>query len=354
MNPRRRNSLGRTGVWVDQLALGLVPLGNLSRAISDEQAEEVLETWWARGLRTFDVAPVYGFGVAEERLGRFLRGKPRSEFTVSTKVGRPVKFGAPPDPDLVMPDGSPQFRATPPGVNPYYDYSRDGVLRSLEQSLARLQLDRVDYVHIHDPDDHVHQAIDEAFVTLAELRAQGVIGAIGTGTNWSWVGLAMIHECDLDCLMLAGRYSILDHEGLRELLPMSERRGISVLMGGVFNGGFVADPKPGGMFQYRPCYDEELIARARRIKDVCERYGVSIKGAALQFPLGHPAVVSVVMGAGSPEHAAELVDLFEVDIPDTLWDELLAEGLLPPDAPVPRHRHSDSLASRLGNERRAG
>jgi D-threo-aldose 1-dehydrogenase len=201
----------------------------------------------------------------------------------------------------------------------------------------------VDYVHIHDPDNHIREAVDEAFPTLADLRAQGVIGAIGTGTNWSWVALALARECDLDCIMLAGRYSILDQEGLQELLPLCQERTISVLMGGVFNGGFVADPRPGGMFQYRPCYDDSLIERALRIKAICERHGISIKAAAVQFPMGHPAVASVVMGAGSPSHASELIDLFELPIPDSMWDELLSEGLLPAGVPVPR---SDNLAKR--------
>ena len=335
MDPRKRIALGSTDVRVDQLALGLVPLGNLYREISDDQAEATLQAWWDRGLRTFDVAPLYGFGLAEERLGRFLRGKSRSEFCISTKVGRPVRAGAPPDPDLIMADGSPQFRGTTPTVNPYHDYSRDGVLRSLEDSLRRLGLDRVDYVHIHDPDDHLAQAIGQAFPVLADLRSQGAIGAIGAGINWSWVALAIAGDCDIDCIMLAGRYSILDQESLPELLPLCERRRITVLVGGVLNSGFLADPRPGAMYQYRPCYDAALIDRAVRIKLVTESHGVPIKAAALQFPLGHPAVGAVVLGAGSPAHAVDLVDMFELSIPDAMWKELIANGLLPGGTPVP-------------------
>lgn len=346
MDPRKRIALGSTYVRVDQLALGLVPLGNLYRAISDEQAQATLQAWWDRGLRTFDVAPLYGFGLAEERLGRFLRGKPRSEFCVSTKVGRPVRAGEPPDQDLIMADGSPQFRGTPPAVNPYHDYSRAGVLRSLEESLRRLDLDRVDYVHIHDPDDHIGQAVGEAFPALADLRSQGVIGAIGVGVNWSWVALAIAGDCDLDCIMLAGRYSILDQEGLAELLLLCESRHISVLAGGVFNSGFVADPRPGAMFQYRPNYDAALIDRAVRIKTVAESHGVPIKAAAIQFPFGHPAVSAAVLGAGSPAHAAELVDMFELSIPDAMWKELLAERLLPEGTPVP----TEDVRARCGRQ----
>jgi D-threo-aldose 1-dehydrogenase len=327
--------LGRTDVEVDQLALGLVPLGNNYKVVSDTEAQAVLQTWWDAGLRTFDVAPVYGFGIAEERLGWFLSGRPRSEFVVSTKVGRPVGFGAPPDPELFMPDGSPQFHDTPPGVNPYYDFSREGILRGLDDSLGRLGLDRVDYVHLHDPDKHIRQAIDEAFPTLLELKAQGLIRAIGTGVNWSWVALAIARECDIDAILLAGRYSLIDIEGLEELLPLCVERRISVIDGGVFNGGFLADPKIGGMFQYRPTSDQALVDHALRIKAVCAEYGVPLKAAAVQFPMGHPAVASVVVGAGSVTHASEVIAAFEYPIPDALWGELVDEGLLPAGTPTP-------------------
>jgi D-threo-aldose 1-dehydrogenase len=321
---------------VDQLVLGLVPLGNLYKAVPEEEAQAVLQTWWNRGLRTFDVAPVYGFGIAEERLGRFLRDKPRDAFMVSTKVGRPVRKGAPRDPELYWPDGRPYFFDTPEGVFPYYDYTRDGMLWGFEQSLRRLSLDRVDYVHMHDPDDHLREAVDVVFPTLAEMRAAGVIGAIGVGTNWGRVGHAVARECHLDCVLLAGRYTLLDFEGTESLLPLCEQRGISVINGGVFNGGFLADPKPGGTFQYRPTYDRALIERALRVKAVCEAHGVPVKAAAVQFSLGHPAVAAVTVGASSVSHANEVIDLFESSIPDAVWDTLLEEGLLPAGTPVPR------------------
>lgn len=320
---------------VDQLLLGLVPLGNLYKAVPEEQAQAVLQAWWDMGLRTFDVAPVYGFGLAEERLGRFLRGRPRDSFVVSTKVARPVRLGAPADPSLFMPDGTPQFVDTPEGVYDYYDYTRDGMLRGFEESLERLGLDHVDYVHMHDPDDHIRAAIEVVFPTLAELRSQGVIGAIGVGTNWGRVGHAVAVETDIDCVLLAGRYTLVDLEGMEHLLPLCVGRGISVIAGGVFNGGFLADPRLGGMFQYRPTSDVALVERAQRIRALCEAHGVPIKTAALQFPMGHPAVVAVVVGAGSVRHAREVVGQFERSIPDVLWNDLLEEGLLPPGTPVP-------------------
>jgi D-threo-aldose 1-dehydrogenase len=342
VDPRRRVRLGRTSVGIDQLLLGLVPLGNLYRAVSEDDAQAVLQAWWDMGLRTYDVAPVYGFGLAEERLGRFLRGRPRESFVVSTKVGRPVRHGAPADPSLFLPDGSPLWVDTPPGVYDYYDYTRDGMLRGYEESLARLGLDRVDYVHMHDPDDHIRAAIEVVFPTLAELRSQGVVGAIGVGTNWGRVGAPIARETDLDCVLVAGRYTLVDHEATEQLLPMCAERGISVIAGGVFNSGFLADPRPGGMFQYRPTSDAALIDRAERIRQVCERHGVPIRAAAVQFPLGHPAVDAVVVGAKSVIHARDVVEQFERPIPDALWRELLADGLLPPGTLVPTLEPSGS------------
>ncbi|MGD0372451.1 MAG: aldo/keto reductase [Candidatus Dormibacteria bacterium] len=347
-DPCERSPLGKTSVFVDRLILGLTPLGNLYKVISDQDAEGVLQAWWDRGLRTFDVAPVYGYGIAEERLGRFLRDKPRGEFVVSTKVGRPVRRGAAPDPALYWADGTPYYHGTPEGVFPYYDYTREGMLWGLEQSLTRLGLDRVDYVHMHDPDDHVREAVEVVFPVLSELKAQGVIGAIGTGTNWGRVGYAIARECALDCVLLAGKYTLLDFEGQEQLLPYCAEQGISVINGGVFSSGFLTDPKVGATYRYRPTADEGLVARALQIKAICERHGVSLKAAAIQFGLGHPAVTSVVVGAGSAQHATEVIDLFEEPVPDAMWAELLAEGALPAGTPVPQTECSQLLKANLG------
>jgi D-threo-aldose 1-dehydrogenase len=335
MNLRERRRLGSTSVEVDRLILGLVPLGNLYKVVSDADAERVLQTWWDNGLRTFDVAPVYGFGIAEERLGRFLRGRARADFVVSTKVGRPVRLGAQPDPALYWADGTPYYHGTPEGVFPYYDYSRDGMLWGFDQSLKRLGLDRVDYVHMHDPDHHIQEAIEVVFPALQELKSQGVIQAIGTGTTSASVGYAIARECPLDCLMLAGRYTLLEFGGQDQLLPYCAEVGISVINAGVFNSGFLANPKPGATFQYRPSTDDGLLQRALRVKAACESHGVPLKAAAIQFSLGHPAVAAVAVGAGSPEHAEEVIRLFEQPIPSGLWQSLLDEGLLPPGTSVP-------------------
>ena len=336
MDPRARVRLGSSDVHVDQLLLGLVPLGNLYKVVPEEEAQRVLQTWWDHGQRTYDVAPVYGFGLAERRLGQFLADKPRADFVVSTKVGRPVRQGAPDDPELYWPDGTPYFHGMPDDVRPYYDYTRDGMLRGFEQSLERLGVGHVDYVHMHDPDDHIREAIEVVFPTLAELRSQGVIGAIGVGTNWGRVAYPIARDCDIDAVLLAGRYTLIDFEGTEQLLPLCEERGISIINGGVFNGGFLADPRIGATFQYRPTEDQALVDRAQRIKATCEAHGVSIKAAALQFSMGHPAVTAVVIGASSAGHAEEAIRLFEQDIPDAMWDELLKSGLLPEGTPVPR------------------
>jgi D-threo-aldose 1-dehydrogenase len=333
MEALSRITLGATTTRVNRLVLGLGPVGNLYKDLSEAQAQQTLQAWWDHGLRTFDVAPLYGMGMAERRLGEFLHDKARSEFCVATKVGRPVAF-APMD-GVTPTETSSAWRNLPPGAYSYFAFSRDAVLRSLDDSLERLGLDFVDLVHIHDPDDHLREAIDETFPALADLRDEGVIRAIGTGVNWSSVAVALINECDLDCVMIAGRYSILEQEALGNLLPRCTAKGIPLLVAGVFNSGFLADPKPGAMYDYMPCWDEDLIDRATRVKSVCERYGVSIKAAALQFPFGHPAVASVVVGAGSSAHVRELVDLFGQSLPGDLWRELLDERLLPMATPVP-------------------
>ena len=354
MDPRARARLGRSTVHVDQLLLGLVPLGNLYKVVPEDEAQAVLQAWWDRGLRTYDVAPVYGFGLAERRLGRFLADKPRSEFVVSTKVGRPVREGAPDDPELYWPDGTPYFHGMPEDIRPYYDYTRDGMLWGLERSLERLGLDRVDYVHMHDPDDHIREAMEVVFPALAELREQGVIGAIGVGTNWGRVAYPIARQCDLDCVLLAGRYTLIDFEGTKALLPLCEERGISVINGGVFNGGFLADPRIGGTYQYRPTADQALVDRALRIADTCASHGVPIKAAAVQFSMGHPAVAAVVVGASSVAHATEVVDMFEVDIPDAMWQQLLEVGLLPDGTPVPTPPHGRGVAAATPGSTDAG
>lgn len=332
MNPARTVQLGRRGPEVTQLGLGTAPLGGLYDAVSDDQAVRVVEQAWAAGLRFFDTAPLYGHGAAERRLGSVLRHRPRDEFVLATKVGRLLR------PDAPLPsgpgdDGEPLYHGDRT-VNPVFDFSYEGVHRSLGESLERLGLDRVDIVHIHDPDDHLEEAVDGALRALVELREQGVIRAVGAGMNQWEALLRLAEEGGFDCFLLAGRYTLLDQSAFAELLPVCSRRGIAVLAGGVYNSGILADPSDGARFDYRPA-GPRLLRTARRIQEVCVRHGVPLRAAAIQFPLHHPAVAAVLTGVRSTSEFEDNLAMFRHDVPDDLWRELIAEGLLRPEVPLP-------------------
>ncbi|MFN8565032.1 MAG: aldo/keto reductase [Anaerolineae bacterium] len=339
MNAQERVQVGRTAVTVSRLSLGTVPLGNLYEEVSDADAQAVVDACWNHGIRFYDTAPVYGFGIAEQRLGRALAARPRGEYTLATKVGRLLRCDAPFDASMA-PDGVPFFKGTPP-VNPVFDFSYDGVVRSLEESLERLRLGRVDIVHIHDPDDHFPEALEGAYRALDDLRSQGVIGAVSVGMSQSAMLARFARESDCDCFLLAGRYTLLDQSGLDELLPLCAEKHISILMGGVYNSGILADPERTAFYNYVPAAPS-LVERALRIKAVCERHGVPLKAAALQFPLGHSAVASVITGVRSVQEIDENAALFAVEIPDDMWEELRAEKLLPEAIPVPARRVSQT------------
>ncbi|WP_371582871.1 aldo/keto reductase [Streptomyces sp. NBC_01314] len=330
----RTRTLGRTDVRVTELSYGAAGIGNLFRPVPDEEAAAAVDAAWDAGIRTFDTAPHYGLGLSERRLGAALRDRPRDSYTVSTKVGRL----------LVPADGNGEGGgagddlangfAVPATLRRVWDFSADGVRRSLEASLGRLGLDRVDVVLLHDPDDHAEQALDEAYPALEELRGEGVVGAIGVGMNQSALPARFLRETDIDVVLLAGRYTLLEQEGLAELLPEAAARGRSVLIGGVFNSGLLTDPGPGATYDYAPA-PEPVLERALRLKAVTERHGVPLRAAALRFPLGHPAVASVLTGARSPAEVRDTVEQARHPVPAALWDELRAEGLLAPEAPVP-------------------
>ena len=245
---------------------------------------------------------------------------------VETKVGRLLR-------DVPYTDSIRYYFGTP-DVNPVFDFSADGVLRSVAESLERMGLDRVDVLHIHDPDEHEGEALGTAFGALERLRDEGAIGAIGAGMNQSAMLARFAREADFDCFLLAGRYTLLDHEGLDELLPLCVERGISIIAGGVYNSGLLADPKPGAPFNYAPV-DAARLDRALALQAVCARHDVPLKAAAIQFPLAHPAVSCVVTGARSRGEIAENIAMLQVDIPADLWAELRSEGLLPDEAPTP-------------------
>lgn len=323
-----RARLGRTAVTVTRLGLGTNPLGWSTGEADEALAAAVIETAWSTGVRYFDTAPLYGLGQVERWLGSTLRTRPRDEFTLLTKVGRLLR---PSSSDRgVVPAHSGSLRAV-------RDYSADGVLRSLDESLERLGVDRVDIVLIHDPEEHMDEAIDGAYVAIDRLRAEGVVGAIGAGMNLTAPLTRLVRSVDLDCVLIAGRYSLLDHSARADLLPAALARGTSVIVGGVYNSGILADPRPGAMFDYEIAPDG-IVAQARRMRDVCEAHGIPLAAAAAQFPFGHPAVASVVIGARSPEEVRQNAEHAALSIPSALWGDLRAEGLLDPALPVPAER----------------
>jgi len=326
VNPRERVKLGRTALSVTRLGLGTAPLGGLFDVVAESEFLSVVERAWEVGIRSFDTAPLYGHGLAETRLGKVLKPKPRDEFTLGSKVGRLLRADVPPEPGQ-------QFRGVPP-VNPMFDFTYDGVMRSVEESLERLGLDRIDILHIHDPDNHHDEALASAYRALDQLRTEGVISAVGAGMNQAEMLTRFAREGDFDCFLLAGRYTLLDQIALKELLPECVERGISIIAGGVYNSGILADPKPGAYYNYQTA-PADLVERAQRIRDVCSRHRVPLKAAAVQFPLGHPAVTCVVIGCRSTAQVDESIQMFEFEIPPALWVDLKAEGLLPAEAPTP-------------------
>ncbi len=318
------------GPALSELSLGCAQLGNLYREVGDGDARATVDSAWGLGVRYFDTAPHYGLGLSERRLGAALASRPRDAYVLSSKVGR-----------LLEPIGNPRgldddcyvVAATHRRV---WDFSRDGVRRSLEESLRRLGLDRIDIAYLHDPDDHIEAVIATGFPALAELRDEGMVAAIGAGMNDA-PGLArLVRETDMDVVMLAGRYTLLEQESLDDLLPLCVERGVGVVAAGVFNSGLLARPQPSSEAKYN--YETapgELLDRARTIAAVCERHGTSLPSAAIAFPLAHPAVVSVCLGARSAKQMEQNVALYGEPIAADLWSELQGSGLLRADAPVP-------------------
>jgi D-threo-aldose 1-dehydrogenase len=326
----RTRTLNGTNVSLTEIGFGAAVIGNLYRETTDQDAEEAVQAAWQAGIRYFDTAPHYGLGLSELRLGRALKGTPRAEFVVSSKVGR-----------LLVPNPHPTGRdsegfAVPDQLRRTRDYSRDGVLRSIDATLARTRLDRLDVVYVHDPDDHWQQAAEEAIPALADLRSQGVLRAIGVGMNQSAMLARFLRETPVDVVMLAGLYTLLEQNALGDVLATAAAAHKSVVAVGVFNSGILARPRPGlgAKFNYEAAAPE-VIARANEIADVCEQHGTSLPAAAIAFPLAHPCVVNVTLGMRSAAEVQRNVDLYNGRVPPGLWSDLRAAGLLRPDAPSP-------------------
>lgn len=329
MTRMRRRTLGRSEVAVTELGFGGAAIGNLFTEVGDAQARLTVDAAWDAGIRYFDTAPHYGLGLSERRLGEALRGRPRAEYTISTKVGRLLRPARAP-----FGDDLDNGYAVQADLRRVWDFSAEGVRRSVEESLERLGLDRVDIVYLHDPDDHERQAFDHGYPELERLRGEGVIGAIGAGMNQTAMLTRFVRDTDVDVVLLAGRYTLLGQSALDDLLPEAGRRGVSVVIGGVFNSGLLADPRPGATFEYRVAPDE-MLRRALRLKAVCGEFGVPLRAAALRFPPAHAAVAGVLVGARGAAEIEDAAAMLRHPVPDGLWRALCSEGLLRPDAPLP-------------------
>jgi D-threo-aldose 1-dehydrogenase len=337
----KRRKLGTTNLEVTELGLGGAPMGGFRATISDADATMIVEAAYDGGVRYFDTSPYYGYGRSELRMGAALRQKPRNEYILSTKVGRvlhAMKPGEKPPAD---------FRENGlPGFAPIFDYTYDGVMRSLEHSYLRLGLARIDIALIHDVDfwtikdrtlldERFKTVMDSGFKALDELRRAGIIGAIGVGINESDTSLRFIQAGNFDCMLLAGRYTLLEQGGLTEFLPECVKRNVSVILGGPYNSGILTGGVKQGATHDYVAAPAQLIEKAQRIEAICQRHGVELGAAAMQFPLFHPAICAVIPGAlGAPEVKQNVARL-SARIPVELWSELKREKLLDPAAPTP-------------------
>ncbi|MGV9862983.1 aldo/keto reductase [Rhodococcus koreensis] len=322
--PFRQNRIGRTDITVSELGYGASALGNLYQEMPEDEPRRIIDEAWSQGVRYFDVAPHYGLGLAETRLGAELRE--REGYTLSTKVGRILE----PNEDTSGNDLENLF-AVPSTHRRVWDFSAAGVQRSIADSLDRLGVERIDIALVHDPDDHYEAARDHAFPELARLREQGRIGAIGAGMN-QWEMLAdFVTHCDLDVVVLAGRYTLLDQTAAETLLPLCQEKGVSVIAAAVFNSGILAThaPNPDARFNYVPA-SPSIVDRVSRLRRLCDEHGITLPQAALQFPLRHPAVASVLVGASSDAEMRANCENMRAPVPEEFWDALMNEDLTGP------------------------
>jgi D-threo-aldose 1-dehydrogenase len=337
LNPLATRKLGKSGLDVSLLGFGGVPIGDFWTKLSDEMAVATVRQAAEAGLSLYDTSPLYGHGLSEHRMGQVLRQRPRGSFVLSTKVGRILE----PMDEAKINRG---WFAGGLNFEPRYDYSYDGVMRSLEHSLHRLGMNRLDVLLIHDIDVWTHgddypmrlkQVMSGCYPALEKLRSSGVVRAIGIGVNEIAPSVHFARETDIDCILLAGRYTLLEQAALDELLPLCSQKNIGIMLGGPYNSGILATGAiPGATYNYKPA-PENVMDRVAKIETVCQRHGVPIAAAALQFPLGHPCISSMIPGAAKPEEVNRNMALMQMAVPAGLWDELKHEGLMPAHAPVP-------------------
>lgn len=328
MNPLATAEVGRTGLRVTRMGLGGAPLGGLFSTVEEAEALGTVRLAHERGLRYFDTAPYYGAGRSEQRFGEVLKGYPRDELVISTKVGRVLEPAAPGELDDWNFRGDFTHK-------PVFDFSYDGVMRSFEDSLRRTGLERFDFLYVHDPDDYQREALEGAFPALHRLREQGLVRAIGAGMNQAEMLTTFARHAEPDCLLVAGRYTLLDQIAMDALLPACAERGISMIVGGAYNSGILATgARPGATYNYEPA-PPEIVQRTGRIEALCAEHGVPLKAAALQFPMAHPAAASVLIGARSRAEVEENLAMFQHEIPRAFWEALRHEGLVREAAPLP-------------------
>jgi D-threo-aldose 1-dehydrogenase len=337
MEPSAKRKFGRSDLEVTAFSYGAAQVGNFFRTISEAESHKMFDTAWEAGVRYFDTAPFYGHGLSELRTGQGLRWRPRDAFLVSTKVGRVLT----PAPRSEI-DFSPWVDAAP--FKFHYDYSYDGTMRSFEDSLQRLALERIDICYIHDIDvftrgkdqpEVFEQAMDGTWRALESLKAQKMVGAIGVGVNEWQVCHEALKRRDFDCFLLAGRYTLLEQDALDEFLPLCVARGAAIAVGGGFNSGILATgARPGAKYNYGPA-PEHVMARVARLESVCSEFSVPLPAAALQFVTAHPAIPTFISGTRTAEQLAQNLAWFSRPIPDAFWQVLKQQGLLREDAPTP-------------------
>jgi D-threo-aldose 1-dehydrogenase len=309
----------RVDLELTRLSLGTAPLAGLFKSVDVSDSDQLIHTALDNGMNYFDTAPLYGHGLAEERLGRILKTVTKP-FILETKVGRVLNWVEKADPVPWFPDADPHMQ-------PVFDYSADGIKRSLDESLKRLGVDHIDIALMHEAENHIPQAINTAYPVLADLKRQGIIKAVGIGINFCDAAVEIMKSVDLDIVLLAGRYTLLDQSAQNKLLPYALERKVDITIGGVFNSGVLADPKPGATFEYLPASDE-IIKKAQDIGAFLKKLGVPLTAAALQFPLRHPAVTSVLTGSrNSRELLANMTD-FDLELPEDIWNQLEDAGLI--------------------------
>lgn len=321
----------------ERLGFGGAPLGNLFQAVDDAQAEQALAAAWAHGLRCFDTAPLYGNGLSEQRIGRFLRGKPRDSYVLSSKVGRVLTA------DASAGEATSGY-VQAPRCHVRFDYSADGALRSIDDSLRRLGVDRLDVVYIHDIDHRTHgaqqplrfgEAMEGAWPALQRLRDEGVVRAVGLGVNETRPCLDALQHGDFDCFMVAGRCTLLDSSAHETLIPACAARGVCLVVAGAYNSGILASGAvPGAHYDYAPA-SKAMLARVALLEGVARAHGVPLRAAALQFALGSPVVSQVMVGVRNASEVADADAMFRHAVPSAFWRALQEQGLLAPQVPVP-------------------